>query len=160
MEVLKVWTVSTIRIEPFPFFYVDYIAQDHQKLADWELAMLDHAPDEIINSKLITNVQYLDILDGYLIHRRTKVFDDDLKDFTKNLVRSLIDHLSFSLQYLPNNRINLNYCLEDTQVSDEVYSHRIKRELRDIRRRISKTLEERLLDGDDYVVEERQLPLQ
>lgn len=159
MGVLKVWRINAIRIEPYPFFYVDYVAEDSQKLAQWELAMLDHSPREIINTELVSQIHHLDLLEGYLVERRTKVFDDHLKEFTKKLVRSFINHFSFGLHYLPNNRISLDYCLDDLKISDEIYNHRIKVALRDLRRRISDTLDHRLREGDDLLVEERPLPL-
>jgi len=144
MKRKELWSVRSIRIEPYPFFFVDYIAQDHSKLMEWEL---ENFSDDILNGRFVTATAAPEVLRNC----RTKVYDEELKCFIAKLIRNLLDMMHFQVSFLPRNRISLHYLLEQP-VEMEIFSTQIKSHFRHIRRGISETIQSRLDDGDDELL--------
>lgn len=145
----RLFALTSLRIEPFPFFYADYLAIDEHKLTEWEFA---NDQDRIINNDPIWIVNRIDLINDIMLDCKTKIFDDELESLIRKLVRSFIDMMSFSLQFLPNNRIMLQY-ITDRTISDEIYSHKIKNNLRDVKKKVTSEINNRLIGGeDDWIV--------
>ncbi len=155
MRKRELWSVTSIRIDPYPFFYVDYIAQDNTKILEWELANFSI---DILHSKIVPATDFT-IINEVLRVCRTKVYDEELKTFIARIVRDLVKMMSFQLSFHPQNRIRLSYIM-DTPVETEIYNTNIKSHLRTIRHDISQSIQSRLDNGrDELLVMEEPIEL-
>lgn len=118
----ELFMIDSISIQPFPYFYVDYLAVDRQKIAVWELANLPYSLDR---KPLTVRQEHMSLIEDMLVNRRTKVFDNPLKTLVTELVSSFIDKMSFKIEFEAKNRIIIHYICDDT-ISNEIYNTTIK----------------------------------
>ena len=139
----SMWTILNMTIEPYPFFYVEYKCKDNIKILEY--------------GSNFDNIIVTDNMNGILTVRKTKIFDNNLKQFAVDTLCNLINKLHFSLRF-SNKRMFVDYIMDDNIITNEIYNTNIKSKMRKVKQVLKNEINSRLVTGaDPFVVKETEI---